>query len=354
MSAVVAMPDVQNLTPQDKYRLFVKKHRCEVKILRKGKDPIWVPATIEDKPNKGGAYCRPDTGGVGKFFHWNEIRPSAETTTPRMSASLGEMAGSKLLRALPPYLDTQDEAKPTDDPVVSANPPEAKSGVLISTKELAAAAAMSDHDDDDDKHEPRRQRHSHKLTPIGDLFRRKRLEKGQSQLSIAEILGGTTNSRISQIELGKAIPTDNELQAFTEAFRLDLDEVLRLRDESIETRVDRRLKEHRSQAVPATGAAAAPEATAPDVPPPAPEPSSTTTLVSSGTRAAPLVNIAELSTADTQRDPLPGPRPASDDAEAFAEFCLDLGAVAPVPRGDVERRKLWFSLSRRLFELNRQ
>lgn len=340
MNVAVAAPTDDTLTALDKFRLFTKKDRCLVKILRPGKDPTWIGATILDA-NKGGAYCKADQG-TERFFHWNEVKPSEETGKRRTLASIGEIVGNKL-RQVPPYLDVAPEPQaPPPRP-----PAEPQSGVLlISRKELAAMGdSRVDDDEERDDGEPMRRRHNahaHKLTPIGELFRRMRLEKGQSQISIAEILG-TTNSRVSQIELGKSIPTEDELLAFAEAFRLEIDELLRLRDESINTRVDRRLKEHREvRDEPLRAAAPAPAPAPAREPDPAPAPpttSSTTTLIS--TRST-----SELSMPDPMRA-------VSDPEDAFAEFCLDLGQLAPVPRGDVEQRKLWFALARKLFQLKR-
>lgn len=72
---------------------------------------------------------------------------------------------------------------------------------------------------------------------IGALLREQRLEKQISQTKIAERLakvsgGAPYNGRVSQIELGKSLPTDKELAVFASLFQLSVPTLRAKRDAS--------------------------------------------------------------------------------------------------------------------------
>ncbi len=72
----------------------------------------------------------------------------------------------------------------------------------------------------DNQRRPKR-RFSHKLTPIGEAFRRARVSKALTQADIAELIGSNA-SRVCSIELGDNEPTVDEFKAMHRLFGDDM------------------------------------------------------------------------------------------------------------------------------------
>lgn len=323
-----AKPAIE-LTTSQKYQRLRERARVEVKMIsHSGAAPRWIAARIVQKPNKGGAMCKWGTG-LERFFHWNEIRPPQDDFDPaKPIASLGEIAKGALpaLRAVPPYLDVE-QPRPA--------------AILISREDLLAGeqepmpAAFVQVQSRDKKLPNRKSNSGAVPTAVGDFLKQQRVQRQISQLEVANLLsksakrarGGKTifNSRVSQLELGKTLPTDDELIAYAETFKLDLDKLIDLRNQP------RQPKAAPPSGVRQTNSAELRQiAETKQTPPPAPDVVETPTLSSAPLTSAP-------------------PMPEVD----FASFTERLCACVPLPL-DPEKRRTWFQLAVKLYQLGGQ
>lgn len=69
------------------------------------------------------------------------------------------------------------------------------------------------------------------MTPVGAYLRNARTERGLSQAQVAQKLG-VHNQYVSKWEIGDWRPNDDVLLAYVQNFDLNLDDLLRLRDNS--------------------------------------------------------------------------------------------------------------------------
>ncbi len=313
MAAIETNEDRDRWTAQDKYQRLRAKARVEVRMIN-GK---WVGARI-DHTNRGGAYCKTDNGKE-TFFVWNQVRPPPDTFDPaKPIATLGSIAKTTSLRAVPPYLDAEPAAAPTP------TPPPPRSAVLLISKEQLA---MSD--------QPARIPSGRTPNGIGNMFRERRMERNWTQGKLATELSKrtkttVTNKTVSEIELGGCHPNDSELLGFAELFAVDLQKLIDLRETSPALRA--RTGTTFERALPA-----------PKAPPPTPRPSPPPESEGFNEAAAAVSSSATL----TSR---PEPPPPVTDGPALLRFVETLCTVAPLPI-DRDGRQQWFQLAIKLFEL---
>jgi len=312
--------------PKHKYRTG---QRVEVKLVGRGGAPHrWAPGTLLDFHGKG-ASVRVNVGrGYQDFFHWSDVRePEQEQATESQPlATLGEISARHSrppLRALPPYLDT-DQPGAMPEPA----PESARKEAVLITHEGLRDMAKEDDSDRVEETAPRRrrkhQRRAHSPTPIGNLFKQYRLQKGLGQIDFAELIK-SQSWRICRIELGDAMPTDGELLEFSFAFGVEIEDLERMRKASAEPGARSLpasaviMKAEPLPLPPEPPAPRAPEPPAPAAPAPAP-----TTLTSAPHAPA--------------------------EGEPFEDFVERLDGVVAIPT-DKETRKLWFAMARRFYEL---
>lgn len=322
MAAIVETPsEERRWTALEKFQRLRAKARVEVRLI----NGAWVGARI-DHTNRGGAYCKTDKG-LETFFVWNMVRPPPDSFDPaKPIAKLGDIAKQTTLRAVPPFLDTTPTPQPPPRPIQTTIAPASagRTALLISREDLGMPKPNQ-------KRLPeKRKTELPRTSPIGNLLRGKRLERQISQLDMAKKLtkltkggGAIYNSRVSQIELGKTLPTDEELIAYAEVFDLDLDDLLAARKHG-------------------RHAARAPEAT----PPPAPDVEGLNGPASAVAATPSQQTLVRVVPAAAAASPPPAPSSLTD----FAAFTDTLCAVSPLPL-DRDARREWFQLAIKLFEL---
>jgi len=300
------------MIPKHKFKVG---QRVEVKLVGRGGLPHrWAAGTLIDMHGRG-ASVRVDIGRIYQdFFHWSDIREPESVPESQPMATLGEISGRHRapLRALPPYLDTEQPSAPKPEP--------RKEAVLVTHKDLRDMARMAK--SDPEQQARKRQKRAHTTTQIGDLFKQHRLQKGLNQTDFAELIKSQP-SKVSRIELGDRLPSDVELLEFCYAFALEIGELERIR----------KLAEgSEALAVPASGVSVKP---APPPPPPPPPPVPDT--------AAPCADAAdsELRSARVL---------APAEGEPYEDFIERLDGVVQIPR-DKEKRTVWFAMARRFYEL---
>lgn len=250
-SNVAESDDLADLTSQQKYNRISPKQTIEVRIAGAAVNAQWLQAKVINK-NKGGCYCKLLTSSTERFFHWHDVRPLPNAEKPKITATIGEIIRSHSADELPrktpmpppPQLAQAIAPRPAPPTttllrVPPAPPPPQKAAILISREDLfmsdpppanARAAAL-----------PIRGSKSREArdTEIGELIKGERLRRQITQLELAQLMnaaskspsaGAVYNSRISRIEFGKSLPTDDELVAFAEVLKLDLDALIAARD----------------------------------------------------------------------------------------------------------------------------
>ncbi len=347
MAVALSPPtDEPELSKEQKYQRLREKSLVEVKILTLGgAEPKWVEARIRTT-NKGGAYCKCVTG-LERFFHWNEVRPSKDSFDPaKPIASLGEIArGLPALRALPPFLDVEPPTSkgrpdsvliPIDKVRMPKPQPQPRTQQPKSTKRKKAPERRKEPDPDA------------RVSAVGQMIYAERMRRNLNQIELAGMFlkyskatkGGKMifNSRISHIELGKTLPTDDELVGFAEVLKLDLDEMIEKRDQTdlawAAAKLAAREAKHAARFAPPPAEPEPAPGAEPEPEPPPPPPPREQTLVAVPSRPAAVV--------------------AQPDAPRFqpdlAAFADGICSVSPIPTG-LERRKEWFALVMQLYRL---
>lgn len=103
MMAAEAGPKAEiELTNQQKYQRLREKMLVEVKLIsHAGGDATWNLARIRET-NKGGAFCRLENAHLDRFFHWSEVRPTAQPDKARPFGTFGEIAKGEFPSFAPP------------------------------------------------------------------------------------------------------------------------------------------------------------------------------------------------------------------------------------------------------------
>jgi transcriptional regulator with XRE-family HTH domain len=255
MNAIEVTPEAsQEWTSQQKYQRMRPKDLIEIRLINQpGVDPKWHEARIVNT-NRGGAFAELTNGRLKRFFHWNDCRMPAKPEKHKPLATLGEIATGVIpsLQAPPPPQKPLPVFAPTPAPAAVAapapaplvlfrrdpmpdnktsrtpHPPTDGNGRLITSTGVARALPTRVSND------PRAIG-----SQIGSFISEERKRRGITQLGLADLATAKSdnrknpavyNSRISQIELGKSLPNDNELLAIAEALNLSLDRMIELRD----------------------------------------------------------------------------------------------------------------------------
>lgn len=385
-------------TFQQKYQRMRPRDLIEVRLVsHTGAEPRWIKARIKDT-NKGGAFVKVVEGHLERFFKFTDCRPCAEPDTQKPIATLAEIAKGQLpalaapppppQRPLPVFAAPVESAPP--EPPAPTTPP-----LVLFRREPPTMPddkrSRTPHPDTDGNGKIITSRGFARALPnrvsndpralgsrIGALINETRKVRGITQLGLADRSteknrprGGSTvfNSRVSQIELGKTLPTDDELLAIAEALDLSLEKMIDLRDmdrgereaeararkeeserwREKEERAAREARDavRRGNVIP--NASRPPEPPPPQAtyrdpvfyaPPPEPEPERRSAVYPAPEQR--LVNA---------RQPAPMPAPIAAMQMEFAGFMESLIGLVPVPT-DGDLRKRWFACAMELYKLS--
>lgn len=245
-------------TFQQKYQRMRPKDLIEVRLIsHTGAEPRWVEARIKDT-NKGGAFVKLVDGHLERFFKFTDCRPVQKPDTNKPIASLGEIAKGQFptlvapvapaQKPLPVFAPSVQSAPPMPAPVPqpplvvfrreppmpseknsrTPHPPTDGHGRIITQTGIARALPS------------RVSRDPRAIgSRIGTLICETRKARGITQLGLADIStqknrarksSAVYNSRVSQIELGKSLPNDDELLGLAEALDISLEKLIDLRD----------------------------------------------------------------------------------------------------------------------------
>lgn len=351
-----------------KYK-FRYKQDVQVKILRHGREPIWLKGWIKDLHGRGCSVQVVEGKPFSDFFHWSSVRPMPEGEAPiqKPIGTLADVMPPELKSVAPPPPETpapallisreeleQTMAKKQPEKLVPIRPTIVSAPTKPDIKKAPATVTkLATRSRTDEEGKPTTTIMQRATTHIGRRIREKRLELALSQLALAGKLAqklgrteATDNVRISVFETGKSIPNDDELLGLAEIFGVDgssLDEWIEIRNKDLRGRKAARRPLPDAVSLPTkvpSERPPAPEAAAPPPPPAAPE-----------KRPEPAPAPAA--------PPAPAPSPAADQAAPatsipatgnFEDFVERLIDVVPVPV-DRDQRKLWFALARRFFDL---
>lgn len=247
-------------TSGQKYQRLRKRDLVEVRLMATAGVPErWHEARIEST-NPGGAFAELTSGRMKRFFHWKDVRKSEAADTNKPIGSLGEIAKGQL----PTLVAPQPPAAPAQKPlpvfaaqVQSAPPvPPPQPPLVLFRRENPN---MPDAKNSRTPHPPT-DGHGRILTVhgqaralpnrtsndpravgsrVGTLIQETRKARGITQLGLADLStkksgarnkSAIYNSQVSKIELGKALPNDDELLGIAEALDLSLDTMIELRD----------------------------------------------------------------------------------------------------------------------------
>ncbi len=390
-------------TSGQKYQRLRKRDLVEVRLIATAGVPErWHEARI-DSTNPGGAFAELTSGRMKRFFHWKDVRKAATPDTNKPIASLGEIAKGQLptlvaappppQKPLPVFAAQVQSAPPA--PAPAPQPP-----LVIFRRE---APSMPDNKNSRTPHPPtignkiltsaglaralpnRRSNDPRAVgSQVGSLIAETRKSRGITQLGLADRSTAKNrarngqavyNSRVSQIELGKTLPTDDELLAIAEALDLSLEKMIDLRDTDQSERLaeakDKRERAEREREKEERAAREArdavrrqgviPNATRPyepppvettrrppepvyyePPPPPLPEPERRSAVYTSEPEPQRLVSL---------RQAAPTPAPIVAMQVEFATFVESVIGLVPMPM-DSELRKRWFACVMELYKLS--
>jgi transcriptional regulator with XRE-family HTH domain len=200
---------------------YWKNQRVEVQQRSAtGRYPVWKEGVVKEVAGKG---CFVVAHGNSNFYHWSDIRPLEtdkrardeevvkEVPSPRTSLGpllkVVEQTTRQNLAELVKIDDEADEAK--------AKVEAERERVMEDRSSIATS----------------RQRFTHQLTEIGNLWRAERMRRALSQRQVATLLGMGSNYKvISDIELGDRSPSDELLLKFSAEFGVDLGKLEEARD----------------------------------------------------------------------------------------------------------------------------
>jgi transcriptional regulator with XRE-family HTH domain len=337
MALVVDVPlgEVE-LSNAEKYRRLREKDRVELKLISKAGAPAtWVGGRIKNNVNKGGAYCRTDTG-LERFFHWSEMRAAPDDFDPaKPFGTLKEIARG-VLRAVP------SEPEPsTAAPQSSAERP---ASLLISREDLGMPKKVNI--------VPMQRRAATRSTErrtdtaIGEFLRNKRHERNWSQRDVAKAVSGPSssgqiwNTRVSKVEMGHSLPTDDELLSYAELYSIELEELMALRAKD-ERKARRQQRARGSESAESVVMPRAQQQGEQLPPPPTPAPAPETKTLSSRPEEPP---VEFLSKNKVVQQPVPL---LQADLAAFTDHIAE---ISPIPI-DADRRRVWVRLVVELFQL---
>ena len=174
----------------------------------------WVDGTFKEVHGKG-AFVITAKDGNSNFYHWNEIEvtyaPSPPTMKPSL-ATLGDALPALARLATPDRSQIAVAAEPPPAPRPAPPAPRPSTPPLSQARQRAPST-----------------RHLHQPTAIGTELRRARDEDGQTQATASKALG-ISATRLSNIETGAIIPSDDELVLFSAHYDLPLEELEALAD----------------------------------------------------------------------------------------------------------------------------
>jgi transcriptional regulator with XRE-family HTH domain len=387
-------------TSGQKYQRLRKRDLIEVRLIATAGVPErWHEARIEST-NPGGAFAELTSGRMKRFFHWKDIRKSEAPDTNKPIASFAEIAKGQL-PALPaepaPQKPLPVFAAPAPAPAPAAalpTPPAAPQPPLVL---LRAARETLPMPADKNSRTPHPQtdgqgrvltvdgrarslpnRHSNDPRAIGSrvgaLIQETRKTRGITQLGLADRStqkskgrqgSAVYNSRVSQIELGKTLPTDDELLAIAEALDLSLDAMIELRDTDQSERaaeannrreLAEREREKAERAAREARDAVRRQSVIPNATRPYEPQAQAQTPAPQNMYRPPAPTYYEPPPAPPEQQRLvnvrqPTPAPIVAMQIEFAGFVESVVALVPMP-GDSELRKRWFACVMELYKLS--
>ena len=265
----------------------------------------WMRGRVKDVHGRG-CFVILDSGQTN-FYYWNDLRPvpMVKRAPPGpLTAKLSDVVAAK---PPPAYTVVPTSPIPTQTPTDKPNKTPAPATSQAPDREKVKPMSGPTRNG----RPPIKLRHT--PTPIGDLFRKVRLQNGLSQSATGKKLN-EYDQVISKIELGDKLPTDDNLLAFAQEFNYPIQELIDLRAQSVihaPVPAEQQPAPKAVQTKP-NGSAFQPSSTATEFPP-------------------------------SKRAGLTG-------RISFAQLADEIERLVPVP-ADRERRSAWMGLVQHLYEL---
>lgn len=200
---------------------YYKGQAVEIRGTHGGRE-FWKSGKIHRRTSKGYEVIFAEGNQAPQHILFRDIRPAQ----PTERAHAPKIATPLLTSADIDRINAEAEAKAKREAeakaLEQAKQPQPQTLVLLREPKKEPDAVA-------EKKRAERRAHVHAPTPLSNYLRDARLRKGLGQTETS-VRCGFTRFRLSPIELGDSMPDDDELLALASELGLDLDHLLRLRD----------------------------------------------------------------------------------------------------------------------------